>query len=438
MAGIHNGNRYRRGLGIQTKNKNLWQRLGPGILLAATSVGASHLVLSPQAGARFGYQLLWLILASHLFKYPAFEFGPRYAAATGNNLLAGYARVPGPRGWALYLFLFSTVLQGIGVLAGVVNVSGCVLSSWFGGLGTEAFSLIVIALVVALLFAGGFAWLDNLNKVMITILALATFLAFVPIFPSPGSLAKIVIPSIPEGSLVLIAAILGWMPTGIDVSIWHSFWTLEKMKNLGECHDGADLAGCRRQLRISLTDMRIGYGLSLITGIMFVTMGAVHLAGRGADLKGIQFAEALSSAYTIMLGRWMYHVFMLTAFFAMFSTSYTVIDGFSRSFSEALATLKKPLSSDRIRGYTYRGFVIFSSTLAVVTIFWVGNPVTLVTAVALVSLAVAPVLYGLNLYCVQKHIEEPALRPAKATVVIGWLGTIFMIVALGVTFYVNW
>ena len=68
---------------------NLWQRLGPGILLAATSIGASHLVLSPQAGAVFGFSLLWLVLASHLFKYPAFEFGPRYAAATGKNLLHG-------------------------------------------------------------------------------------------------------------------------------------------------------------------------------------------------------------------------------------------------------------------------------------------------------------------------------------------------------------
>ncbi|RME27398.1 MAG: divalent metal cation transporter, partial [Deltaproteobacteria bacterium] len=44
-----------------------WNILGPGILLAATSIGASHLVLSPQAGARFGYSLLWLVLASHLF-----------------------------------------------------------------------------------------------------------------------------------------------------------------------------------------------------------------------------------------------------------------------------------------------------------------------------------------------------------------------------------
>jgi len=416
---------------------NLWQRLGPGILLAATSVGASHLVLSPQAGALFGYSLLWLVLASHLLKYPAFEFGPRYAAATGQNLLQGYKKIRGPRGWALYMFLGSTILQGIGVLAGVVSVSGCVMCTWTGLLNTEYFSVIIIGVVVVLLFCGGFSWLDHLNKIMMATLALATFLAFVPVFPAPSNFAHLVIPSLPAGSIVLVAAILGWMPTGIDVSIWHSFWTLQKLERLGEKTGSADPAQRKRQLKISLVDMRVGYGLSLLTGLMFITMGAVHLAGRGAELKGIQFAEAISSAYTSILGAWMYHVFMLTAFFAMFSTTYTVIDGFSRSFSEALAALREEWSRESVRKWTYGGFVIFSALCGAVCVVWVGNPVTLVTTVALISLAVAPILYALNLVCVNRDITDPGLRPARATVVIGWLGTAFMVLALAVTFYVK-
>ena len=214
---------------------HLWQRLGPGILLAATSVGASHLVLSPQAGALFGYQLLWLVVASHLFKYPAFEFGPRYAAACGKNLLHGYARVPGPKGWALILFLAGTVLQGVGVLAGVVGITGCVLYSWTGLLDTKLFALIILALVVILLFSGGFNWLDHLNKIMIAILVLATIVAFIPVIPqiNPSQLIHLLVPALPAESIVLVAAILGWMPTGMDVSIWHSFWTLEKLQRLG-------------------------------------------------------------------------------------------------------------------------------------------------------------------------------------------------------------
>jgi Mn2+/Fe2+ NRAMP family transporter len=127
---------------------------------------------------------------------------------------------------------------------------------------------------------------------------------------------------------VLVAAILGWMPTGIDVSVWHSFWTLEKIRRSEPGKDPAQAALTVRagRLRHALVDMRIGYGLSLCTGVMFVIMGAVHLADRGQDLQGVQYAEALSTAYTNILGRWMVHVFMLTALLAMFSTSLSHID----------------------------------------------------------------------------------------------------------------
>jgi Mn2+/Fe2+ NRAMP family transporter len=417
---------------------NLWTRLGPGILLAATSIGASHLVHSPRAGALFGYELLWLILVAHIFKYPAFECGPRYAAATGKNLLQGYASVPGPRGWALYVFLGGTILQGIGVLAGVVNVSGAVLATWLQSTeATELISLAILGGVLTFLFVGGFSWMDQINKVMMAILALATVLAFIPVIPSPGDLKHLVVPSFPEGSILLVAAILGWMPTGVDVSIWHSFWTLEKLTLLGEKKEDAKLSDRIRRLRIALTDMRIGYLLSLLTGVMFLCLGAAHLTGRGADLSGTQFAEAISTAYSAIFGRWMYHVFMMTAFFAMFSTSYTVIDGFSRSFSEALATLRVNLAGEAARKKTYRGFVIVSAALASVTILWIGNPVTLVVAVSLISLTLAPLLYGLNIYCVQRDITDDALKPARATIVLGWLGITLMTVVLGVTFYMK-
>jgi len=426
--------------------RNIWQRLGPGIMLAATSIGASHLVHSPRAGALYGFSLLWLVVAAHLFKYPAFEFGPRYAAATGGSLLAGYARVPGPRMWALYLFLASTILQGVGVLAGVVNISGCVLATWFGNPtaelvlscnSTEISSLVVLASVIALLYLGGFSLLDHLNKVFMAILAVATMMAFIPVVPGPSELTNLFVPTFPEGSIILVAAILGWMPTGIDVSVWHSFWTLEKLSSLGERIQDTNPIDRLRRLKIAITDMRVGYILSLVTGIAFVVLGAVHLQGRGGDLRGIQFAEAISGAYTAMWGRWMYHVFMLTAFFAMFSTSYTVIDGFSRSFSEALSVLSPIQSSGLHKRRNYFAFVTVSGLLSAATIIWVGNPVTLVLAVSLVSLALAPILYLLNLYCVSKHITDPALKPSKITVVLGCGGIILMLVAFIVTVYIK-
>ena len=74
-------------------NKNNIQKLGPGLLFAGAAIGVSHLVQSTRAGADFGLGLLWALLLVNFFKYPFFQFGPRYALATGESLLTGYAKL---------------------------------------------------------------------------------------------------------------------------------------------------------------------------------------------------------------------------------------------------------------------------------------------------------------------------------------------------------
>ena len=384
--------------------------------------------MAPQAGALFGYQLVWLVVFAHLFKYPAFEFGPRYAAATGESLLNGYSRLPGQ--WPLYPFLVTTVLQGIGVLAGVVAVAGAVAGSMLRVPQTlfPWLDLILVIVILGLLAIGGFRWLDSLNKIMMATLGVATLLAFLPVIPGPEILGEVMRPGIPEGSVVLIAAILGWMPTGIDVSIWHSFWTIEKMRQLHPSADGTIFRQQTKELvRMSIVDMRTGYIFSCITGIVFVLLGAILLTDKGHLLQGAEFAETLSEAYTNIWGRWMYFVFMTGAFFAMFSTSYIVVEGFSRSFSEAVALLWIRARGQTTRRTLYFGFAGITSGLAVVTIFTVGNPVTLATAVAVITLAVSPLLYGLNLYCVRTQIEDTGLRPAGILVAGSMIGILVMI-----------
>jgi len=401
-------------------------RLGPGLLLAATSIGASHLVMSPAAGAAFGYRLLWLVTLTHVFKYFAFEFGPRYAAATGESLIAGYNRLPGPRGWALWIFLAGTVAQGIGVLGAVVGIAAAVLYTFVGYLPLGFYAAGVIATVLLFLLFGGYGWLDSLNKVMMAALFAATVVVFVPACPGPRAFARLVIPSIPAGSIALAAAILGWMPTGIDVSVWHSIWTLKKHPEL--CRE-PDPARRSEILRLSLLDMRIGYGLSFVVACVFLLLAAVFLHGRGLELKGAGFAATLAGIYTESIGRWMYLVFMVAAFFAMYSTSYTVMDGFSRSFAEALSVLL-PRRGRAWWSRFYWGFAVSTASLALAVLLVVGNPVRLVMVVASVlSLCVAPLYYWCNYYCVSRFIEDRRLRPGGAARVTALAGVVVMFAA---------
>jgi Mn2+/Fe2+ NRAMP family transporter len=413
--------------------RRFFARLGPGFLLAAAAIGASHLVMAPQAGALYGPAFLWLVLASHALKYPAFEFGPRFAAATGEPLLWGYARVPGPRGWGLWLTLGGTVLQGVGVLAGVVIISGAVLRVHTQALSVAWWSVICLVVVLLLLVAGRYRWMDLLNKWMMLFLAATTTIAFAAAAPPPADYVALAVPTLPVGSIALVAAMLGWMPTGIDVSIWHSMWTLEKMRDLG-IPAGSDKA--RERLRIALLDMRLGYGLSLVTATMFLLIGATYLQGRGAELRGADFARVLAGVYEQVLGRWMYHAFLVTAFFAMFSTTYTVMDGFSRAFEGCLAQLRRlrePESPARrgtgtaACGPAYWGFLLASSAVAAASIVAFPQPVQMVTLVATVTLVLTPGIYALNVWCTTHLIEDRTLRPPLATVILGWAGVAFMI-----------
>ena len=69
------------------------KKLGPGLLFAGAAIGVSHLVQSTRAGADFGFGLVWALILVNLFKYPFFQFGPRYAMATGETLLDGYKKL---------------------------------------------------------------------------------------------------------------------------------------------------------------------------------------------------------------------------------------------------------------------------------------------------------------------------------------------------------
>jgi Mn2+/Fe2+ NRAMP family transporter len=411
---------------------SFFNKLGPGLLLAATSIGASHLVMSPQAGSKFGFQLLWLVTLTHLFKYHAFEFGPRYAAATGESLISGYMRLPGPRGWALWIFLLGTIAQGIGVLAGVVSIAAAVLFTFIGGTGLafEAYTALVIVTVLVFLFQGGYSWLDFLNKIMMILLLVATLAVFIPACPRPSVFVHFVMPSVPEGSIVLIAAILGWMPTGIDVSIWHSLWTLEKHPELCPTTSDASKTLTRRLdiLKIALADMRLGYCLSFAVAAIFLLLGALFLKGETRAISGVGFAESLAAIYTDKIGTWMYVVFMVAAFCAMYSTCYTVMDGFSRSFAETLCTLF-PSIRETWRSRLYRGFVLFIAAFAFLTVATVRNPVTLVMIVALLSLCVAPLYYALNYYCVTRFIKDEKFRVRRPACIMALIGIVIMALA---------
>ena len=156
--------------------------LGPGILFASTAIGTSHLVQATRAGAEYGYALLWAILAANIAKYPFFEFGTRYANATGTSLIAGY-RTFGK--WASWTYLILTALTCAFVMGGVGIVTAAFLDNLFGAsqmLGMNAtphVAVITFSGCVGILLIGRYAALDKVIKAISLVLLIGTVSATV-------------------------------------------------------------------------------------------------------------------------------------------------------------------------------------------------------------------------------------------------------------------
>ena len=96
-------------------HSKFWSSFGPGLLWAAAAIGVSHLVQSTRAGAVAGFGLAGVILLALIIKYPFFEYGPRYAAATGTSLVEGYLKIGK---WALWLYFVITLAMSVIIQVG--------------------------------------------------------------------------------------------------------------------------------------------------------------------------------------------------------------------------------------------------------------------------------------------------------------------------------
>src|SRR5699024_2319152 len=67
-----------------------WKVIGPGLVVAATGVGAADMVATLAAGSRFGYTLLWAVVVGVLLKIVLVEGAGRYTLATGFTIFEGW------------------------------------------------------------------------------------------------------------------------------------------------------------------------------------------------------------------------------------------------------------------------------------------------------------------------------------------------------------
>ena len=395
------------------KISNILKKLGPGLLFAGAAIGVSHLVQSTKSGADFGLGLIWALLIANLFKYPFFQYGPKYALATGESMLHGYKKLSRS---ILIVYFILTIATMFSIQTAVTIVTAGIAKSISGDIfSIEIWTVLITIFCSLILVIGRYKTLDSIIKYIIIILAISTVTAtliagtefememnFNQVFPSDSI------------GIIFLIAFMGWMPAPLDVSVWHSIWALEKKKTLKNY-----------SLKNSMFDFNVGYIGTAILGICFICLGYFVMYGSGetfSDSAGA-FSNQLIEMYTSSLGNWSYYIIGIAAFSTMLSTTITTLDASPRAMSE---TTKLIFDNQSKSGYLiWLGILAFGT----ITIFFAFSSQMglLIKIATILSFLTAPFYAIINYILISSENTPKINRPSKFMHFLSIVGIVYLI-----------
>ena len=393
--------------------KNIFKSLGPGLLFAGAAVGVSHLVQSTRAGADFGFGLLWVLLLATVFKYPFFQFGPRYAAATGETLLDGYKKLG--KGVLAISFAISFLTMFI-IQAAVTIVTAGLAINIFGTFDLFTWSVLITISSMIILLVGKYKLLDGLMKYVILLLTICTLFAVTAALLKNNqafSFEQV----IPKGTIEItfLIAFLGWMPTSLDISIWQSIWSVEKEK----------ISHQKITPKQAIFDFNVGYIGTIFLAACFLILGALvmHNSEQSFSNKGGIFAGQLIELYTKNLGNFAYVFIAIAALTTMFSTTITALDASPRAMSKA----NELLFPTKIKLNYWFWIVVLSLGTFIILKYFSDNMGLMVKIGTILSFLTAPFYAILNYILITGKHTPKEHRPSIYLKILSICGIIFLV-----------
>jgi hypothetical protein len=282
--------------------------------------------------------------------------------------------------------------------------------------------------------------LDKLMKVIMITLSITTIIAVASSFfyemPEISIVPGKIFSLFNSAHLIFLIAFIGWMPAPLDISIWHSIWSEEKM-----------LQNPTAKTSNSLFDFRIGFWGTAILGICFLLLGANVIYGSGAELAsgGVAYAQQLIDLYVNSIGSWSYPIIAIAAFTTMFSTTLTCLDAMPRVLSKIMSIWKQRNEENdesqidnseikQLRQDDYKTRLFWLAVIAVGAIvllqFFIKDMAHMVGIATSFSFLTAPILAILGITIVKRQMPKNFWPKWKFA--IAYLGVLFLVILGGI------
>ncbi|WP_371546241.1 Nramp family divalent metal transporter [Streptomyces sp. NBC_00554] len=378
------------GESISQPRKSSWKYIGPGIVVAATGVGAGDLVATLVAGSNFGYTLLWAAVIGCVVKISLAEAAGRWHLSTGRTLFDGWASLGR---WTTYFFVVYVVIWGFVYGAAAMSSSALPLQALFPDVFPDDWSIkpwAVICGLVGLVFVwfNKYEVFEKVMTVLVGVMFVVTVYLAIRVTPNLGDAFAGLLPVLPDekDSILNTLGLIGGVGGTITLAAY-GYWVNAK---------GWTNTGWMKVMRL---DNRVAY---ITTGIFVISMlfvGAellhsANVAIASGDKGLIQLSDILEAEYGTATAK-----FFLIGFFATSFTSLIgVWHGVSLMFADFVeryrgtrTTGEEVASGAREKSWPFRAYLLWLTFPPIVLLFQ-GQPFRLVILYGVLGAAFLPFL----------------------------------------------
>lgn len=213
-----------------------WRLIGPGLVAAATGVGAGDLIATLVAGSKFGYALLWAAVVGTLLKISLAEAVGRWSLASGRTIFEGWSSLgPGWFGgrlnWASVYFGVYVVVWGFVYGATAMTASALPVAALLDrtplALDLKVWAMILGVVGVILVWFNRYPLFEKLMTGLVAVMFVTVVGLAVLVAPDLPALVRGLIPTLPAGSAFYTLGLIGGVGGTITLAAY-GYWIGQK------------------------------------------------------------------------------------------------------------------------------------------------------------------------------------------------------------------
>ncbi|WP_117016768.1 Nramp family divalent metal transporter [Aeribacillus pallidus] len=377
----------------QINKKKKWPAVGPGLIVAATGVGAGDLVAALVAGTNFGLVFLWAIIIGAILKFALNEGVGRYHLLTGKTILEGWHSMGL---WATSYFGVYSVIWGFVYGAAATSSCALALSALFPVLPLWVWAVISGLLGFLLTWMGQYKLFEKVMNLLILLMFISVVGSAVIVLPELSDIMDTAVPALPKGSLLYALGLIGGVGGSITMASY-GYWLQE--------NNWKD----RSYLRYVRFDSMIAYITTAVFTISLLILGAALLYGTNTNINGEQGLVSFATILGNELSPTVRILFLIGFWSASFTSVLGVWNGVSYLFADFVYTVKKhDVNKEQLSKTKAYKFFVFWLTFPPMLLHFIGKPVSLIILYGALGALFMPFLALTLIYLLnsKKHLPH--------------------------------